>query len=776
MKTRHALGLLTLTWVLLACETKIVTESACGDGYLDPGEECEQGDLQGQTCASLGHYIPEGALGCGPTCRFDRTACGGRCGDLLVDAEREDCDGGLAPGQTCEGLGYSGGTLACGGGCRLDVSGCVSECGNGLAEPDEACDDGNSEPGDGCSPLCGIEPGWSCAPDGDLSVCVSICGDGVAVGAETCDGADLRGRDCRDAGFQRGQLACDGVCALDVSGCAGFCGDGEVSPADGESCDGDDLNHLTCRQLGFYRGTLHCAAGCVFDVSGCEGWCGDGIEEPGNGEHCDPAAPVTSACSDHGFYEGSPACGADCTWDLSGCTGSCGDGTIQEGLEDCDGALLGVADCRALGFYRGQPACDVSCVHDTALCDGRCGDGVAESGEGELCDWDDTLGVACNDLDLPGGTLRCAPGCGVYDKAGCHRWVQVDAGGGNFNCAVRSDGSLWCWGRGDSGQLGEGLTQHRSSPVPVVGMTGQVASVALGESHACAVKTDGSLWCWGYNQRGQLGDASLISRSTPVAVIGMAGGVQSVSMYAGHSCAVKTDGSLWCWGANDQGQLGDGTVVDKTTPICPNGMHTQVRAVAVGHFHTCALRADGTVWCWGRGTEGQLGNGAAASSTVPVQVTGLTGLTPAAILSGSYFNYVILDTGLTRAWGYNSIGMLADGTIVNRPAPVSQIGLDDGVAAFDGSRHFACAAAPSGQLSCWGTNGDGVFGNGTTGYSYTAVPIPGETAVVGIATGYSHTCVLRPDGTIGCTGFNMHGQLGDGTLIDRTTFANVRLP
>ncbi len=776
MKIICASGLMVLAAFLSACETKVVTKSACGDGFLDPGEECEPGDLQGQTCATLGHYNPDGLLGCSVNCRFERTQCGGRCGDLQVDAEHEECDGGLAPGQTCEGLGYTGGTLACGGGCRLDVSGCVSVCGNGLLEPDEACDDGDADAGDGCSSLCGVEPGWTCVPDGEGSACQATCGDGVAVGTEACDGEDLRGRDCRDAGFQRGRLACDDACALDASECAGFCGDGVVSPGDGEVCDGDDLNHLTCRNFGFYRGTLACAAGCVLDLSGCEGTCGDGQVESELGEQCDPGAPVSGACLEHGFYDGTPACRVDCTWDLTGCTGSCGDGLIQDGFEACDGADLGLVDCRALGFYRGTPTCDAGCLHDTATCEGTCGDGVAEAGEGELCDGADTLGSSCGALDLPGGTLTCAPGCATYDTSACHRWTRIAAGGGHFNCAVRSDDSLWCWGRGEVGQLGEGLTIHRSAPVPVVGMSGGVSTVALGEGHACAVKTDGSLWCWGYNDRGQLGDASTISRSTPVAVIGMAGGVTSVAMYAGHSCAVKTDGSLWCWGSNDHGQLGDGTTVDKTTPICPTGMHTQVRAVSVGLLHTCALRTDDSVWCWGRGTEGQLGNSAAVTSPVPVQVQGLTGQKPVSLHSGGYFNFVILDTGMTRAWGYNSQGMLADGTIVDRSTPVSQVGMDDGALTLDGSRHFACAAAPSGQLWCWGTNGDGVFGNGATGYSYTPVPTSGETSVTGVATGYSHTCVLRADGTVGCTGLNTFGQLGDGTTTDRTTFRNVRLP
>ena len=770
------LGILVVVTFTSACETKVVTNDACGDGFLDPGEDCEPAELLVQTCETLGHYNTAGTLRCSETCRFDRTECGGRCGDLQVDTENEECDGGLSLGQTCEGLGYTGGTLVCGGGCMLDVTSCTSLCGNGHVEPDETCDDGDTDGDDGCSAFCRVEPGWSCEALDSGSVCTSICGDDVAVGGETCDGADLRGRDCRAAGFYSGQLACDDACGWEVSGCHGFCGDGEVTVSGGESCDGADLNRMTCLQLGYYRGELACADDCSFDVSACEGSCGDGLVEPENGEPCDPGAAVTATCAEHGFHSGVPGCHANCTWDLAGCSEFCGDGTRQAGFEACEGGDLGGLTCTDLGFYRGALACDTSCALDAGACAGTCGDAVAEALEGELCDGPDTLGVGCNDLDLPGGVLGCGASCDAYDTSACHKWVQIDAGGGNFACAVRSDGSLWCWGRGEIGQLGEGQTQHRGTPVPVVGMQTGVSGVSVGEGHACATKTDGSLWCWGYNPFGQLGDASTISRTTPVAVVGMAGGVSSVSLYYGHSCAIKTDGSLWCWGLNDQGQLGDGTLVNKSTPVCPMGMHAQVRSVAVGYSHSCAVKTDGTTWCWGRGTDGQLGHGAFTSSSLPVQVAGLTGLNPVAVFSGAHFNFVRLDTGHTRAWGYNSIYMLADGSIESRFSPVAQLGLDAGIVSLDASRHFVCARLPGDHLSCWGYNLYGVFGNGTTDSSTTPLDIPVGDEVLGVATGYSFSCILRRDGTIGCSGTNEWGQLGDGTTINRNTFANVIFP
>jgi alpha-tubulin suppressor-like RCC1 family protein len=159
-----------------------------------------------------------------------------------------------------------------------------------------------------------------------------------------------------------------------------------------------------------------------------------------------------------------------------------------------------------------------------------------------------------------------------------------------------------------------------------------------------------------------------------------------------------------------------------------------------------------------------------------VQVAALSGLNPVTVFSGSHFNYVRLDTGHTRAWGYNSIFMLADGSIESRSSPVAQLGLDAGIVTLDASRHFVCARLPGDHLSCWGYNLYGVFGNGTNDSSLTPLLIPGADEVIGVATGGSFTCALRRDGTIMCTGENTWGQLGDGTTNSRNTFANVVFP
>ena len=147
-----------------ACNTKTSHVDSCGDGFVDPGEECDSG-VGDQTCGNLGFYNPIGTLTCTSTCQLDVSDCGGRCGDGEVNAdEGEDCDGINLSGNSCQSLGFGGGTLACLPDCSFDVTGCASICGNGFLEGDEACDDGQSADGDGCSAACAIEDGWECTP------------------------------------------------------------------------------------------------------------------------------------------------------------------------------------------------------------------------------------------------------------------------------------------------------------------------------------------------------------------------------------------------------------------------------------------------------------------------------------------------------------------------------------------------------------------------------------------------------------------------------------
>jgi alpha-tubulin suppressor-like RCC1 family protein len=200
---------------------------------------------------------------------------------------------------------------------------------------------------------------------------------------------------------------------------------------------------------------------------------------------------------------------------------------------------------------------------------------------------------------------------------------------------VKSDGSVWCWGLNGDGQLGDNTTTDRHYPVQVKGPGGSgtlsgAASAEGGEKSTCAAKSDGTVWCWGRNDNGQLGDNTTTDRTAPVQVKGTGGsgtltGVDSIAIGLTHVCAAKSDGTVWCWGRNDKGQLGDTTTTDRSAPVQvkgPGGSGTFAGAIAIGagDSHSCAADSDGYVWCWGLNNEGQLGGGSTSASSTPRQV------------------------------------------------------------------------------------------------------------------------------------------------------------
>ncbi len=205
--------------LLFACQTKVKVKDSCNDGFLDPGEDCEDGNLNGNTCGSLGFHIVDNPLSC-KKCRFDTSLCGPRCGDGVINPEYEDCEGLRLDGATCESLGFLGGQLRCSAECRFDVNSCLTDCGNGIMEGNEQCDDGNSGSGDGCSSLCRIEDGYECS--GTPSVCRTVCGDGMVAGNEQCDGDNLSGQGCHSLGYFYGILECTDLCAFWESECVGL--------------------------------------------------------------------------------------------------------------------------------------------------------------------------------------------------------------------------------------------------------------------------------------------------------------------------------------------------------------------------------------------------------------------------------------------------------------------------------------------------------------------------------------------------------------------------
>ncbi len=376
-------------------------------------------------------------------------------------------------------------------------------------------------------------------------------------------------------------------------------------------------------------------------------------------------------------------------------------------------------------------------------------------------------GAKCWGANYPGrlgdGTLtdRWTPVDVVGLTSGVAKIRTNDAGGGH-TCAVTTSGGLKCWGDNSFGQLGIGtITVTRSLvPVDVISMTTGVSDVALGMWHTCAT-TDSGVKCWGDSSFGQLGNALTTTQTTPITVIGLESGALSITTGSRHSCAWLSGDSIKCWGSNFTGELGDGTTIERLSPVDVLGLTGTVTAISAGGGHSCALLANGGINCWGDNYAGALGNGLAINHTTPTDVTGLTsGVTGAAL--GDY-HVCALANGGVKCWGDNGLGQLGAGTTITH-TPVDVSGLITGVMAIDAGSLHTCALTDSGGVKCWGDNRSGQLGDGTTTNQYTPIDVSGLiSGVVSIAAGGQHTCALTDSGGVKCWGGNYVGACGVNT-------------
>jgi alpha-tubulin suppressor-like RCC1 family protein len=306
------------------------------------------------------------------------------------------------------------------------------------------------------------------------------------------------------------------------------------------------------------------------------------------------------------------------------------------------------------------------------------------------------------------------------------------AGGFNHSLAVKPDGSVWAWGANFQGMLGNATSTQSLVPVQVKGVGGVgtlagITKVAAGDYHSLALKSDGTVWAWGYGGFGALGDGTGATRLSPVQVTGLTG-VTAIATGRIHSMALKSDGTVWCWGRNYSGELGDNTTTQSNAPVQvkgPDGIGvlTGVTAIAGGFLNGVALKSDGTVWAWGDNREGQLGDNTITDRSAPVQVKGpggvgtLNGVTRIAGNDG--FAVALKSDGTVWTWGWNGSGGLGDGTIISSPAPVQVKGPDgigtiSDVAEISGGNDYALAVKTDGSLWAWGGSTYGQIGNGTT--------------------------------------------------------------
>ncbi|MCX6378835.1 MAG: Ig-like domain repeat protein [Armatimonadetes bacterium] len=341
---------------------------------------------------------------------------------------------------------------------------------------------------------------------------------------------------------------------------------------------------------------------------------------------------------------------------------------------------------------------------------------------------------------------------------------------GVFTPAQAQVGKVWAWGDNYYGQLGDGTNTSKSSPAQVPGLSG-VLQLVGGGGFSLVLKLDGTVWAWGDNYYGQLGDGTNTSRSTPVRVSGLTNVVQ-VAVSAAHSLAIKSDGTVWAWGDNTSGEVGDGTGGDGTdnfnrnTPVQISGLTGAVQ-VAGGWGHSLALKSNGTVWAWGANSNGQLGDGTTTNRNVPVQVSNshLTGVVQ--IAGGGIHSLALTSDGLVLAWGDNTYGQIGDGTFGERHTPTYVSGYTYLQIAGGGGHSLALKS--DGSMWTWGRNDSGQLGDGSNRNKSGPLQVAGLTGVVHLAGGGVHSLAVQSNGSVWTWGNNTNGQLGDGTNITKYT-------
>jgi len=318
-----------------------------------------------------------------------------------------------------------------------------------------------------------------------------------------------------------------------------------------------------------------------------------------------------------------------------------------------------------------------------------------------------------------------------------------------------------CWGDNFNGELGNGTKTDSPTPVQVETLTSGVIAVASGFQHNCALTKEGAVKCWGDNSVGKLGNDSTAESLVPVQVTGLTSGVVAIATGGYHTCALTEQGAMKCWGANAFGQLGNGNLLDQHTPAQVSGLTTGIAAIAAGVNHTCALTEQGAAHCWGRNDHGGLGNGSIGDKNVPVPVSNMTSGV-VSIAGGFHHTCGVTGSGAARCWGFNDSGQLGDNSMDDSTIPVQVSNLTSGVVTVSAGPYFSCALTQAGGVKCWGDNVNQTLGAGPGVDALVPIQVTGlMSGAVSIASLYWHSCAVTNTGAAKCWGDNFFGQIGD---------------
>jgi cysteine-rich repeat protein len=647
----------------------------------------------------------------------------------------------------------------------------------------------------------GLPSGMDGVSAGTFFTC-ALSGEGAA----TCWGFNLFGQigdgtnEYREfptavAGLSSGVVAVDAgfdhACALLSSGSVMCWGENRV----GQVGDGTTEQRNAPVEVLDLSNAVAVSAGAdhtcaVLDTGGLKCWGGNGYGELGIEGFANQPVPVDVPGLESGVVAVSAGVMHSCALlDTGGlrCWGANDSGQVGDGTEsarsapvDVAGLSSGVAAVSAGSgsvcavLETGQVRCwgenyDGQLGHDSSLFESPLPVDVRDLPAGAVSvsvNW----GQACAVLDT--GEIACW-GNNEYGQLGLgwpeQRTVPTRipgftseasaiSAGGYHTCAVSNAGGAWCWGADFDGQTGMGIPSTRQPPMRVIGLSSGVAGICSGEDFACALLEDASVSCWGYNEDGQLGNGTTDMGVSPVGVSGLSSGATAVSCGSFHACAVLETGGVRCWGWNDYGQLGDGTLEDRLAPVDVAGLASGVEAVGAGHRHTCALLAAGEIRCWGGNSRGQLGDGTTVDRLAPVPVEGLSSRA-VSVAAGDAYTCALLDTGGVQCWGINISYLLGDGTTEMRTTPVDVLGLETGVITLSSGGSHWCAVLASGGVRCWGSNEEGQLGNGTPSYMRGPADVIGLTGGIrALSAGSAHTCAMTDEGEVLCWGRDDYGQ------------------
>lgn len=498
------------------------------------------------------------------------------------------------------------------------------------------------------------------------------------------------------------------------------------------------------------------------------------------GEDCCPADPPclgTTACRSFDTdRDGSPefrcvapsACGFP--GDYCCADGACDLGFICEGAEP---SVCGASNNCPVDGVPYVRACYSGPIGTAGLGECRAGTTTCAAGAWRTCVGETTPvpEICANGLD-DNCDGRLDDGCGTSSIAGL-----TVAGNGHTCTALASPdpGPVRCWGFNGYGQLGDGTTVDRATSVAVSVLTAVGPVIGAGWDHTCAYDNAlAGLYCWGANDHGQLGDGTTIARSVPVRV-DLPARVIQVEGGWWHTCALDETNTVWCWGEGDYTGTGIRTTVTRPAPVA--GLTGTPIEIAVGRFHGCARMADRTVRCWGLNNRGQVGQSdLGVAYLAAVSVPGLSGV--AQIIAGGNHTCALLDDRTVRCWGDNARGQLGDGTMTDRSAPVAVVGLTGVSHVALGSEHSCAVIGTGSDIQCWGYDLFGQLGYDGALEVCSAGPcstFPRTTAASGLGSavvgGGMHTCVFDPIDfrSTWCWGDGRNGQLGDGLSASSAT-------